>query len=257
MKSVLILEHSFFVKIMKNYILILALFVSLIGCNSEPKLKLESSILGNKNPVFILENGMASTYETWKKIPDSLAKYGKVLIYNRAGLGKSEVAQSKRTIPNMVNDLEELIQSKNLNEPFILVAHSMGSYLSRYYALQHPEKVKGILLIDPSPDTMYDNYSEKETQDFLKFGNDNFKNSSMSVKNEWNNYLDNRKFVQQKISDEIPIIILSATQWNFFEFHKSIVNKNLKSKHIQIEGSHDLHHEKPELILKYAKELMN
>lgn len=248
--------HFLCPSIMKNSFLLVLLYVC-FACQNSVTPTLEHKIRGKKNPTVILENGMASTFETWKQIPDSLSKYATVLTYNRAGLGKSEIAESKRTVPNMVKDLEQLLEQKKLNGPFILVAHSMGSYVSRYYALQHPKKVLGILLIDPSPDKMYDAYTEKEMSDFLKFGNENFKNSSDPVKKEWQNYLDNRKFVQHRISDSIPITVLSATQWDFFKYHSSILNSNPKTKHLKVIGSHDLHHEKPQLIIKMIKELIN
>jgi pimeloyl-ACP methyl ester carboxylesterase len=212
--------------------------------------------MGDKSPVVIFENGMASTFETWNQIPDSISKKATVLLYNRAGLGNSDSTQTKRTIPNMVEDLNALLKQRDLQGPYLFVAHSMGSYLSRYFALTHPKKVSGILLVDPSPDTMYDEYTEQETQDFLAFGNENFKNSSQGAKDEWNNYLNNRKFVQKPISQDIPITILSATQWDFYKYHESILNKNPNSKHLKIEGSHDLHHDRPDKIIEEINRLI-
>lgn len=240
----------------KSFILF-SLFIVFSSCNKNEKLPvLESKILGKGSPTIIFENGMASTYETWKSIPDSISKTHRVLLYNRAGLGNSETTKSKRSIPNMVGDLENLLEEKNIEGPYILVAHSMGSYLTRYFAINNPDDVAGILLVDPSPDKMYDAYTEKETLDFLKIGDENFKDSNSSVKAEWENYLDNRKFIQTDISDKIPMIILSATQWDFYDFHKSILNKNEQTKHLKIEGSHDLHHDKPELIIKEIRSLI-
>lgn len=242
---------------MRKSIVFISLFAVVLSCTKGPKkLSLEHQIIGKKSPVIIFENGMASTFETWKQIPDSTSKKATVLLYNRAGLGLSDTAKTKRTIPNMVDDLHALLQEKELKGPYLFVAHSMGSYLSRYFALKHPEKVSGILLVDPSPDTMYDVYTEKETQDFLAFGNENFKNSSKGAKDEWNNYLDNRKFVQKLISNDIPMTILSATQWDFYQYHESILNKHPNSKHLKIEGSHDLHHDRPDVIIQEINRLI-
>ena len=235
---------------MKSSYYLLA-FLILVGCSPTlPDTSLEYRVLGEGSPTIVFENGMASTFETWKKIPDSLSKDAKILVYNRAGLGLSKQATTKRTIPNMVQDLQQLLKSQNVEGPYILVAHSMGSYISRYYALKYPENVSGILLVDPSPDQMYDEYTEKQTSDFLAFGDENFKDSSEGAKAEWNNYLDNRKFVQEAISNKIPITILSATQWDFYKYHTSILNQNKRSKHLKIEGSHDLHHDHPDIIIK-------
>ena len=52
------------------------------------------------------------------------------------------------------------------------------------------------------------------------------------------------------ISNNIPMTILSATQWDFYQYHESILNKNPNSKHLKIEGSHDLHHDRPDVIIE-------
>lgn len=152
----------------KSVFQFLLLFV-LFSCTSDSsEVSLEHKIVGHKTPVIIFENGMASTFETWQQIPDSLTEKATMLLYNRAGLGRSDTAKTKRTIPNMVEDLNSLLKEKDLKGPYIFVAHSMGSYLSRYFALKYPEKVSGILLVDPSPDQMYDEYTEKEMLDFYR-----------------------------------------------------------------------------------------
>ena len=41
------------------------------------------------------------------------------------------------------------IEGLGLEEPFVLVAHSLGGYLSLQLALQFPERLRGLFLIDP------------------------------------------------------------------------------------------------------------
>ena len=157
----------------------------------------------------------------------------------------------------MVNELREALKKLNLEPPYVYVAHSMGSYLARYFAITYPDEIKGILLIDPSPDKMYDGYSEKEYADFKAFGDNSYADAKEGTKLEWQNYLDNRTYVQtSKISDDIPLFIMSATQWDFFSYHKEIMNNHPDSMHVQFEGSHDLHHEKQDLIVDFIIALM-
>jgi hypothetical protein len=77
-------------------------------------------------------------------------------------------------------------------------------------------------------------------------------------KREWQNYLENRNYIRDtKIPEKIPVIILSATELNFYTYHKELINTHKKSLHLKIEGSHALHHEKPDLIIKYIQKLIS
>lgn len=209
---------------------------------------------GSGDPTVLFENGMGSSMDTWKSIPDSISRVSSVFSYDRAGTGKSELASSERTIPNMVHELISLLKKENISPPYIYVAHSMGSYLARYYALHYPNEIAALVLVDPSPDRLYDGYSKQEYDEFKEIGNKSFANSLEGERLEWENYLDNRKYVQEaSISDDIPMVIISATQWDFYDYHSEIMNKNKDSRHFKIEGGHDIHQEKPERIIEIIK----
>lgn len=248
-----------------NIFSIVILLIIVFSCNKKHKpnliglqnLSIQTKQQGQAKPTIIFENGMASTFKTWTTIPDSISKQNKVFLYNRAGLGESSLSSKERTIPNMIKELNEVLKKEKIEPPYIYVAHSMGSYLARYYASKFPNEIKGILLIDPSPNKMYDEYTEKQYKEFKKIGDDSFSNSTEGEKLEWKNYLNNRKYLaNSKISDQIPMIIISATQWDFSKYHKDMMNNNKFSKHIIEKGSHNIHEEKPELIIKYIRELI-
>jgi pimeloyl-ACP methyl ester carboxylesterase len=212
---------------------------------------------GTGHPTVIFESGMASGIDSWNSIPDSISRITTVFAYNRAGIGQSEATENERTIPNMVSELRLLLKKEKINPPYIYVAHSMGSYLARYFAVHYPVEVAGILLIDPSPDKMYDEYTDEEYREFQAIGNKSFANSSEGEVKEWENYLDNRKFVQNKpIPDDIPLIIVSATEWDFYDYHEAMMNSNLFSRHMSVEGGHGLHGEQPKLVIDLINELI-
>lgn len=219
--------------------------------------KFNVKTIGKQGTPVIFESGIGSSLDSWKNIPDSVAHLTKVFAYDRAGVGKSDTIAAPRTIPNMVEELRQLLQAEKIKPPYVFVAHSMGAYVSRYYATQYPEETKALLLIDPSPDRLYDSYSEQEYKEFKDFGDKSYANSSIGVKREWENYLMNRKYVQNEVlSDQFPIVIVSATQWDFFTFHRGMMNQNMRSKHLKVEGSHDVHQEKPSLIVDLIGELL-
>jgi pimeloyl-ACP methyl ester carboxylesterase len=212
---------------------------------------------GHGSPTVLFENGMASSLDTWGSIPDSISKTTKVFAYDRAGIGRSDTISAERSIPNMVNELRDILKKEHVRPPYIYVAHSMGSYLARYFAAHYPDEIQAILLIDPSPDKMYDDYNEQEYREFKEFGDQSFLDASIGPKSEWENYLDNRRYVRDAvISDRIPMVIISATQWDFYDYHEGMINGNPYSKHLKEEGGHDLHQEKPQLIIDLIHQLL-
>lgn len=244
----------------------LVLVIPIFGCFAQGKehivqtegLQINVKTQGTGNTIVLFENGMGSSMDAWEGIPDSIATFTTVFSYDRAGIGKSNISAAPRTIPTMVEELRAVLKKEGLAPPYVYVAHSMGSYLARYFATQYPDEIHALLLVDPSPDRMYDDYTDKEYKDFQNFGNESYAESSPGVKGEWQHYLTNRKYVQEKpISDAIPMVIVSATQWDFYSYHDGIMNKNSHSKHLKVEGSHDIHQEKPELIIALIQELIS
>ena len=214
-------------------------------------------ILGDGSPTVIFENGMGNDFTTWGSIPDSIAFWTRVIRYDRAGIGQSYPSKSARTVPNMVKELRHLLKVQRIKPPYIYVAHSMGSYLARYWAVRWPDEIAGIILVDPSPDKLYDEYTEEEYKAFKDHGDESFKNATKGEQKEWKKYLDNRKYVADKpISDNIPLIILSATEWDFYKYHEAIMNKNPNSQHLKIEGGHSLQKEQPGLIIELTEKLI-
>ena len=212
---------------------------------------------GKGDPTVLFENGMGSSMDTWISIPDSISKAARVFSYDRAGTGKSEGTTSERTLPIMVDELRALLSKENISPPYIYVAHSMGSYLGRYFALHYPDELRALVLIDPSPDKLYDDYSKEEYDNFKKIGDQSFANAGIGEQREWENYLENRKYVQNAtISDDIPMVIVSATQWDFYDYHSKIMNNNKDSRHFRIEGGHDIHQEQPEKMVEIIREIL-
>jgi pimeloyl-ACP methyl ester carboxylesterase len=200
---------------------------------------------------------MASPKEVWNHIPDSISKQVCTVTYDRAGIGKSEDTSRKRTVPNLVEELRTMLKNEGLDPPYILVAHSMGSYMARYFATYHSEEIQGMLLIDPSPDRLYDQYSATEYRDFEAMGTNSFANATPGENKEWENYLDNRKYVQGRdLPSNFPVIIISASEWNFDRYHAEMLNDHPHSKQIKVDSGHDVHKERPELIIDLIDDLL-
>lgn len=104
---------------------------------------------GNGTPAVILEAGIAASSLNWTRLQAEIAGFTRVYSYDRASLGWSDRAVSARTVSSAVDDLHTLIEAAQIPAPFVLAGHSFGGMLVRCYAARFPERVGGLVLLDP------------------------------------------------------------------------------------------------------------
>jgi pimeloyl-ACP methyl ester carboxylesterase len=74
----------------------------------------------------------------------------RVCVYDRAGTGASGAGPSPRTPLHMVRELHLLLTRARLPGPYVLVGHSFGGLLVRFFAATYPHDVAGMVLVDSS-----------------------------------------------------------------------------------------------------------
>lgn len=112
--------------------------------------ELHYRLVGEGRVTFVLEGGLGEYGATWEGIEDELARLGRVFVYDRAGLGWSEEGPHPRTIERIVAELQAALHGAAVPQPYLLVGHSLGGAVATFYAMEHPEEVAGLLLVDPS-----------------------------------------------------------------------------------------------------------
>lgn len=114
--------------------------------------------------VFVLENGMASSTESWEWIARGLAVRHAVVTYDRAGYGSSTWRKgTASSLGGLADETRQLVDHVARGRRVVLVGHSLGGYLAMLAARTTTADVVGLGLVDSShPDELV--LSEKQAR---------------------------------------------------------------------------------------------
>jgi len=107
---------------------------------------------GGEGPVVVLEAGIAASSLSWSLVQPEVAKFARVIRYDRAGLAWSEPVSGPRTAQHLAEELRALLEETRITGPYVLVGHSFGGYIARMFTARFVEHVAGVVLVD-SPNT--------------------------------------------------------------------------------------------------------
>jgi len=119
---------------------------------------------GHGTPTILLEAGLMSTVLSWSELQTELARSFRVVSYDRAGLGWSDLGPMPRTADRIVEELRSLLQRAGVPPPYVLVGHSFGGLTMPLFAARYPEEVAGMVLVDPVAPAEWNPPSERDRQ---------------------------------------------------------------------------------------------
>ena len=106
---------------------------------------------GGDLPV-VFAHSLAGNFGQWKVQLEHLRPNRRAVAFDFRGHGRSDPATNgDYSIAGMASDISAVVDSLGL-ERFVLVGHSMGGGAALAYAGAHPERVAGLLLLDPIGD---------------------------------------------------------------------------------------------------------
>lgn len=105
---------------------------------------------GAGTPTVVFEAALGASSISWCQVQPEVAKWARTVAYDRAGMGFSDAGPMPRTAQRIADELNSLLEAARIPGPYILVGHSYGGMTARLFAHQHPEKVAGMVLLDPA-----------------------------------------------------------------------------------------------------------
>ncbi|MDX6744791.1 alpha/beta hydrolase [Actinocorallia sp. A-T 12471] len=117
---------------------------------------------GSGDVTVVFESGMGFSRSCWGLVVPDVAAHARTVVYDRAGLGRSDADPEPRTLARLASDLSALLDALDPGpaEPppsgevgqgrFVLVGHSWGGLVVRTVAAARPERIRGIVLVDPT-----------------------------------------------------------------------------------------------------------
>lgn len=109
---------------------------------------------GSGEPVFILLHGFGASLFSWREVTEPLAELGTVIAYDRPAFGLTErpmewEGESPYSQEVQIQLVIGLMDALGV-EKAILVGNSAGGTISMLTALQYPERVESLILVDPA-----------------------------------------------------------------------------------------------------------
>ena len=160
------------------------LFVQACGSNRKPD-----------EPVVVIIQGMGSCASSWTAVIRLLQPYMRVLIYDRAGLGKSEPSRLRPNMSNILHELDQLLAVTHIGPPYLIVAHSWGGVLARQLIAQSTlSDFSGLVLVDANHERTLQVLDWRVFMDWVKTGGVDFglalkmEDRYQLLPEEWNEY---------------------------------------------------------------------
>jgi pimeloyl-ACP methyl ester carboxylesterase len=103
---------------------------------------------GSGSPTVVLQPGGGEMSSNHGWITPAVARDTRVCIYDRAGRGWSEPADTAQDATQIATDLHTLLHRGHVPGPYVLAGHSFGGLYVLTFAARYPDEVAGMVLVD-------------------------------------------------------------------------------------------------------------
>lgn len=227
--------------------------------------KLYAKFLGENygKPTVVMDAGYGDHSKAWDSVVENISMLSNVLIYDRAGLGKSTPSSNPRTSREMVKELKALLMNTKIHPPYILVGHSFGGVNMRMYATEYQNEVTGLVLVDSTPEDYRERFLPTMSQDFQQAYYKQFISEC-----NYDDFMESLKQLKEtRLKLNVPLIVLSAGKkahyskeaqvlWN--EMQREMLEISSDGELMIVENSaHYIQNDEPEVVIRAIKKLID
>jgi pimeloyl-ACP methyl ester carboxylesterase len=212
------------------------------------------------SPLLVLLTGLGNDMQAWPaSFLQALNGVAGVLTYDRRGYGRSAALRpAPVTAKAVAADLHQLLEHLHINQPVVLVGHSLGGLYAQYFARHYPQQVGAVVLIDaaspfePVADPRF------QTRATLKPDSTDY----------WENAGVETSILQTRQSPPfplIPLVVLTATdhgspqafEREWFQIQAQTAGQSPLGRQVMAQGSgHYIHNDQPELVTAQIRQLL-
>jgi pimeloyl-ACP methyl ester carboxylesterase len=240
-------------------------------------------------PTVLLISGQGPPLSYWEPMANGFAGEGHHLCaYDRAGVGGSDFApEPRRTTDDQVTELVALLDAVDLEEPLVVVAHSLGSLPALGLVDAAPERVAGVVLVDPwaprvsgitraalPPETPNESADLAEERLFLTEKMfDPFQNAEHLVLATCDEIAISQLDEPGPVFGDIPVIVLQAplperpagiprdydavARKAWVDANLEFAAESTRGKVVEVEDTgHDIHVDQPGVVMDAIREVM-
>ncbi|HEY5821784.1 MAG TPA: alpha/beta fold hydrolase [Propionibacteriaceae bacterium] len=113
-------------------------------------MSLFSTQVGDTGPRVVFLHGLFGQGRNWTTVAKALQPYARVTLVDLPNHGRSDWTEDF-AYPEMAAEVAHLLATQGAGEPYAVVGHSMGGKVAMALALQHPELVSQLCVVDVSP----------------------------------------------------------------------------------------------------------
>ena len=106
--------------------------------------------IGSSAKTLVFVHGLMGYWRNFYHVSQAFKQDYTCILYSQRGHGLS-FHQKPWTIKELAGDLHQLLQHLNLKKPITLLGHSLGAYVSCYFAYQYPDSLNQLIMLDASP----------------------------------------------------------------------------------------------------------
>jgi pimeloyl-ACP methyl ester carboxylesterase len=110
--------------------------------------RLHLSCTGSGSPTVVLEPGGGGMSADLELVTQAVARDTRVCVYDRAGRGWSEPADTPHDATQIATDLHTLLDRGHVPGPYVLAGHSFGGLYTLTFAARYPDEIAGMVLVD-------------------------------------------------------------------------------------------------------------